>query len=153
MTALAWSCQSKLKTQWVSLKRFIDGHGHNNDILGYEQCVEKRYSFLCVLKCLNKWNGRTKYSLQCLYFVTFVVLIWIERNSKCAKQTIRLWWIDFFLFINNANLMTRKLLLETFLQPNIVIHQPNFWMERKNGGHLHFSNVYLCRHTAVYSPS
>ena len=88
MTALAWSCQSKLKTQWVSLKRFIDGHGHNNDILGYEQCVEKRYSFLCVLKCLNKWNGRTKYSLQCLYFVTFVVLIWIERNSKCAKQTI-----------------------------------------------------------------
>ena len=25
----------------VSLKRFIDGHAHNNDILGYEQCVEK----------------------------------------------------------------------------------------------------------------
>ena len=59
------SCQSKLKTQWVSLKRFIDGHGHNNDTLGYEQCVEKRYSFLCVLKCLNKWNGRKKISLQC----------------------------------------------------------------------------------------
>jgi len=27
------SCQSKLKTQWVSLKRFIDGHEHNNDTL------------------------------------------------------------------------------------------------------------------------
>ena len=32
----------------VSLKRFIDGHGHNNDTLGHEQCVEKRHSFLCV---------------------------------------------------------------------------------------------------------
>jgi len=26
----------------VSRKRFIDGHGHNNDTLGYEKCVEKR---------------------------------------------------------------------------------------------------------------
>jgi len=32
----------------VSFKRFIDGHGHNNDTLEYKQCVEKRYSFLCV---------------------------------------------------------------------------------------------------------
>ena len=42
------SCQSKLNTQWVSLKRFIDGHEHNNDTLGHEQCMEKGYSFLCV---------------------------------------------------------------------------------------------------------
>jgi len=26
----------------VSLKRFIDGHGHNNDTLWHEKCVEKR---------------------------------------------------------------------------------------------------------------
>jgi len=29
----AQNCQSKLNTQGVSLKRFIDGHEHNNDIL------------------------------------------------------------------------------------------------------------------------
>ena len=45
MTSLALkSCQSKLNTQWVSLKRFIDGHGHNNDTFWYEQWVEQRYS-------------------------------------------------------------------------------------------------------------
>jgi len=47
--------------------------------------------------------------------------------------------------------MTQQLLLATFMQPNSVIHQPNFWIERKNGGHLHVSNVYLWRHSAMYS--
>jgi len=37
MTSLA-----EFKTQLVSLKRFTDGHEHNNDILGYEQCVKQR---------------------------------------------------------------------------------------------------------------
>ena len=27
---------------------FIDGHEHNYGILGYEQCVEQMYSFLCL---------------------------------------------------------------------------------------------------------
>jgi len=36
------SCQSKLNTKRVSLNRFIDELGHNNDTLGYEQCVEQR---------------------------------------------------------------------------------------------------------------
>ena len=27
---------------------FIDGHENNNGTLGYEQCAEKRYSFLCL---------------------------------------------------------------------------------------------------------
>jgi len=27
--------------------------------------------------------------------------------------------------------MTRQLLLETFMLPNSVIHQQNFWIERK----------------------
>jgi len=26
----------------VRLKRFIDGHEHNNGTLGYEKCLEKR---------------------------------------------------------------------------------------------------------------
>jgi len=30
---------------------FIDGHENNNSTLGYEQCVEQRYSFLCL-----SWN-------------------------------------------------------------------------------------------------
>ena len=59
------SSQSKLNTQWLILKRVIDGHGHNNDTLGYNQCVEKMYSFLRVLKCPNKWNGRKIISIKC----------------------------------------------------------------------------------------
>ena len=47
--------------------------------------------------------------------------------------------------------MTWQLLLETVKLPNSVIHQPNFWIGEKNGGHLHFSNVNLWRHFAVYS--
>jgi len=27
---------------------FIDEHEHNNGTLGYEQCVEQRYGFLCL---------------------------------------------------------------------------------------------------------
>ena len=27
---------------------FIDGHEHNNGTLGYQQCLEQRYSFLCL---------------------------------------------------------------------------------------------------------
>jgi len=46
--------------------------------------------------------------------------------------------------------MTQQLLLATFMQPNSVIHQSNFWIERKNGGHLYFNNVYLWRQSAVY---
>jgi len=47
--------------------------------------------------------------------------------------------IELFLyFTNNANLMTQRLLLATFMQQHSVIHQPNFWIKRKNGGHLHF---------------
>ena len=57
----------------------------------------------------------------------------------------------FLYFINNVNLMTWQLLLETVMLPNSVIHQPNVWIERKNVGHLHFSNVYLWRHYVVYS--
>ena len=57
----------------------------------------------------------------------------------------------FLYFLNNANLMTQQLLLELFMLPNSVIHQLNFWINRKNGGCLHFSNVYIWRHSAVYS--
>ena len=49
--------------------------------------------------------------------------------------------------------MTRQLLLETCMLPNSVIHQQNVWIEKKNGDHLHFSNAYLWRHSAVYSLS
>jgi len=34
--------------------------------------------------------------------------------------------------------MTQQLLLEIDMQPNIVIHQPNFWIERKNVDSLRF---------------
>jgi len=40
--------------------------------------------------------------------------------------------------------MKQQLLLSaTFIQPKSLIHQPNFWIERENGGHLHFRNVDL----------
>jgi len=51
----------------VSLKRFIDGHEHNKDTLGHEQCMEQRYSLLCVLKCQNKWNGE---KIQLILFIS-----------------------------------------------------------------------------------
>jgi len=57
----------------------------------------------------------------------------------------------FLYFTNNANVMTQQLLLATFMQPKSEIHQPNFWIEGKNGGHLHFRNVDLWRHSVVYS--
>ena len=143
------SCQSKLNTQWVSLKRFIDEHGHNNDTWGYKQCVEKKNSFLCVLKCLNKWNGRKKISLQCLQVKSTLSTFVLSCKTDDRLITGMEWLL---YFINNANLMTQQL-LEIFMQPNIVIHQPNFWIARKNGGHLQFSNVYLWRHSAMYSLS
>jgi len=51
MTSLALRAVNQI-IYTASLKRFIDGH--NNDTLGYEQCVQKMYSFMCVLKCLSK---------------------------------------------------------------------------------------------------
>ena len=66
------SCQSKLNTQRVSLNRFIDGHGHNNDTLGYEQCVEKRYNSLVCLKMSKQIKRQKKCRLQCFYFVAKV---------------------------------------------------------------------------------
>jgi len=39
----------------------------------------------------------------------------------------------------------------TFIHSNSVIHQPNFWIERKFGSHLHFSNVDIWCHSAMYS--
>jgi len=43
MTSLTLRAVNQKRTQSVSLKRFIDGHGHNKDTLGNEQCVEKTF--------------------------------------------------------------------------------------------------------------
>jgi len=46
--------------------------------------------------------------------------------------------MEFFLhFTNNTKVMRQLSLFATFMQPNSVIHQSHFWIERKDGGHLH----------------
>ena len=49
--------------------------------------------------------------------------------------------------------MTRHILLETVMLPVSVIQQPDFWIEKKNGAHLHVSNVYLWYHSTVFKLS
>jgi len=80
---------------------------------------------------------------------------WYKYNTN-AKVRIRRkidnWdgMIPLFYKYCNFNDMT-TIIRKTFMLPNSVIHQPNFWIERKNDGHLHFSNVYLWRHSADLS--
>ena len=76
----------------------------------------------------------------------------ITQMQTCEADDRLITGMEWFLyFINIAILMTWQLLLETVMLPNSVIHQLNFWIERKNDGHLHFSNVYLWRHSADLS--
>ena len=84
-----------LNTEWVSLKRFIDGHGHNNGTLGYEQCVEKGYCFLCVFKCLNKWKRENKNQLTMCFcwckgqiVSVYFCYIDINRTKKVRKYNM-----------------------------------------------------------------
>ena len=60
--------QSKLNTQWVSLKRFINGHEHNDHTLGYMPCVEKGIVSIVCLKMSKQMKREIKYSWHCFYF-------------------------------------------------------------------------------------
>ena len=107
---------------------------------------------VCVLKCLNKRNGRKntadsvfvcyKGQVDSVYFRCIDITTTKQYTCETADKLITR--MELFLYcIDNANIMTQQLLSSTFMQPNSVIYQPNYYIDSKNGDHLHFRNVYL----------
>ena len=129
---------------------------------GYVICMYRIYSerkcidgdfmnvsmMICVYLVLILSTGHTRVVLQGIIHVCNFFF-----NHNVYKMILHVFssWVCDLLDImkinlsNNANVMTQQLLLTTFMQPKSVIHQSNVWIERKNGGHLHFRNVDLWR--------
>ena len=108
--------------------------------VSYYHCLQT------VKKSFNKQNLKGHTTVLCFNrfkkFATMASLaLGHEHSSEKVYRLITV--IEWFpYFITHANLMTRQLLLETFMLPNSGFHQPNVWIERETGGHLHFSNIY-----------
>ena len=81
-------CQSKLNTQWVIHKRFIDGHEHNNGRLGYEQCVEQS-SFVC-LKMSKHMKREKKIQLTVFLFCCKGRLLSFYQNKSMLNETVNM---------------------------------------------------------------
>ena len=69
-----------------SHKRFIDGHENNNGTLGYEPCVEQRYSVLYVLNMSKQMKREKNYSQQRVYLVVKVKSI--QGDFRCNVVSV-----------------------------------------------------------------